>query len=69
MKIIVKDTEPKVLSNGYENYEERKLDERNVKVEVDGLQIADKLNKAIEDVYSQQGIEYKKRLMMDGIDL
>jgi|TARA_B110000263_G_scaffold123579_1_gene107457 hypothetical protein len=47
----------------------RKLDERNVKVEVDGLQIADKLNKAIEDVYSQQGIEYKKRLMMDGIDL
>ena len=29
MKIIVKDTEPKVLSNGYENYEERKLDERN----------------------------------------
>ena len=27
------------------------------------------LNKAIEDVYSQQGIEYKKRLMMDGIDL
>ena len=47
----------------------RKLDERNVKVEVDGLTIADKLNKAIEDVYSQQGIEYKKRLMMDGIDL
>ena len=40
-----------------------------MKVEVDGLQIADKLNKAIEDVYSQQGIEYKKRLMMDGIDL
>ena len=29
----------------------------------------DEINKAIEDVYSQQGIEYKKRLMMDGIDL
>ena len=47
----------------------RKLDERNVKVEVDGLKIAEKLNSAIEDVYSQQGIEYKKRIMMDGIDL
>ena len=40
-----------------------------MKVQVDGVKIALKLNKAIEDVYSQQGIEYKKRLMMDGIDL
>ena len=29
MKIIVKENEPKVLSNGYDNYEERKLEVRN----------------------------------------
>ena len=58
-----------IYTDGNSDFRVRKLDERNVKVEVDGLKLAEKLNKAIEDVYSQQGIEYKKRLMMDGIDL
>ena len=75
-KVLMEYGTPKEYDGVWHNYGDensifrvRKLDERNVKVEVDGLQIADKLNKAIEDVYSQQGIEYKKRLMMDGIDL
>ena len=58
-----------IYTDGNSDFRVRKLDERNVKVEVDGLKLAEKLNKAIEDVYSQQGIEYKKRLMMDGSDL
>ena len=29
----------------------------------------DDLEKAIDDTYSQQGIEYKKRLMVQGIDI
>ena len=58
-----------IYTDGNSDFRVRKLDERNVKVQVDGVKIALKLNKAIEDVYSQQGIEYKKRLMMDGIDL
>ena len=28
-----------------------------------------RINKAVEDMYSKQGIEYKKRLMIQGIDL
>ena len=75
-KVLMEYGTPREYDGVWHNYGDensifrvRKLDERNVKVEVDGLQIADKLNKAIEDVYSQQGIEYKKRLMMDGIDL
>jgi hypothetical protein len=75
-KVLMEYGTPKEYDGVWHNYGDensifrvRKLDERNVKVEVDGLTIADKLNKAIEDVYSQQGIEYKKRLMMDGIDL
>ena len=62
-------TNAHIYTDGNSDFRVRKLDERNVKVQVDGLKISDKLNKAIEDVYSQQGIEYKKRLMMDGIDL
>ena len=33
------------------------------------LKVVDKLEKAIDDTYSQQGIEYKKRLMVQGIDI
>ena len=58
-----------IYTDGNSKFRVRKLDERNVKVEVDGYKVAELLDKAIEDVYSQQGIEYKKRLMMDGIDL
>ena len=46
------------------NYKVRELDERNIKVETTSLKVADKLEKAIDDTYSQQGIEYKKRLMV-----
>ncbi len=51
------------------NYKVRELDERNIKVETTSLKVADKLEKAIDDTYSQQGIEYKKRLMVQGIDI
>ena len=51
------------------NYKVRELDERNIKVETTSLKVVDKLEKAIDDTYSQQGIEYKKRLMVQGIDI
>ena len=47
----------------------RKLDERTLQIEMTGLKIKGLLEKAIDDVYSEEGIEYKKRLMMDEIDL
>ena len=36
---------------------------------VRSLKVVDKLEKAIDDTYSKQGIEYKKRLMVQGIDI
>ena len=50
-------------------YKVRELDERNLKVELKSLKVVDKLEKAIDDTYSKQGIEYKKRLMVQGIDI
>ena len=50
-------------------YKVRELDERNIKVELKSLKVVDKLEKAIDDTYSKQGIEYKKRLMVQGIDI
>ena len=50
-------------------YKVRELDERNIKVELKSLKVSDKLEKAIDDTYSNQGIEYKKRLMVQGIDI
>ena len=41
----------------------------NIKVELKSLKVVDKLEKAIDDTYSKQGIEYKKRLMVQGIDI
>tara|TARA_B000000460_G_scaffold83718_1_gene58386 strand:+ start:18 stop:854 length:837 start_codon:yes stop_codon:yes gene_type:complete len=51
------------------SYKVRELDERNIKVETKSLKVVDKLEKAIDDTYSKQGIEYKKRLMVQGIDI
>tara|TARA_B100000214_G_C23914758_1_gene603118 strand:+ start:202 stop:990 length:789 start_codon:yes stop_codon:yes gene_type:complete len=50
-------------------YKVRELDERNIKVETKSLKVVEKLEKAIDDTYSKQGIEYKKRLMVQGIDI
>jgi len=50
-------------------YKVRELDERNIKVEMLSLGVTDKIEKAIDDTYSKQGIEFKKRLMVQGIDI
>jgi|TARA_B100001964_G_C14219668_1_gene594639 hypothetical protein len=58
-----------IYSNSSSGFRVRKLDDKNLKVEMDGLKIKAQLHEAIEEVYSKQGIEHKKRLMMEGIDL
>ena len=40
-------------------YKVRELDERNPKSRTKSLKVVDKLEKAIDDTYSKQGIEYK----------
>ncbi|MBL7014353.1 MAG: hypothetical protein ISR83_08030 [Candidatus Marinimicrobia bacterium] len=58
-----------IYNNSTSGFRVRKLDDRNLKVEMTGLKIKAQLEEAIDEVYSKQGIEHKKRLMMEGIDL
>jgi hypothetical protein len=58
-----------IYEDNMSTYKVRELDERNIKVELKSLKVVDKLEKAIDDTYSKQGIEYKKRLMVQGIDI
>ena len=58
-----------IYEDNMSTYKVRELDERNIKVELRSLKVVDKLEKAIDDTYSKQGIEYKKRLMVQGIDI
>ena len=51
------------------SYKVRELDERNLKVEMNSFKVVKKIDQAIEDTYSKQGIEYKKRIMVQGIDI
>ena len=75
-KVLMEYGSPKEFDGVWHIYEDinstykvRELDERNIKVETKSLQVTDKLEKAIDDTYSKQGIEYKKRLMVQGIDI
>ena len=58
-----------IYHDNQSTYKVRKLDERNLKLEMGSIKVAEKLDKAIDDTYSKQGIEFKKRVMVQGIDL
>ena len=58
-----------IYESGQSIYKVRELDERNIKVKMASINAENKLEKAIDDTYSKQGIEYKKRLMLQGIDI
>ena len=58
-----------IYEDANSTYKVRELDERNIKVEIMSLKVKKKIEKAIDDTYSKQGIEYKKRLMVQGIDI
>jgi hypothetical protein len=75
-KVLMEYGSPKEFDGVWHIYEDpnstykvRELDERNIKVETKSLKVSEKLEKAIDDTYSKQGIEYKKRLMVQGIDI
>ncbi len=75
-KVLMEYGTPKEFDGVWHIYQEplstfraRELDERNLKVEMISTNVEKRINKAVEDMYSKQGIEYKKRLMIQGIDL
>ena len=66
---------PKEFSGGFHNYESKKtilkvrdLDSRHVQIQMNSPEIDKKLLIAIDDMYSEEGIEYQKKLLLRSID-
>ena len=66
---------PKEFSGGFHNYESkntilkvRDLDSRHVQIQMNSPEIDKKLLVAIDDMYSEEGIEYQKKLLLRSID-
>ena len=66
---------PKEFSGGFHNYESkntilkvRDLDSRHVQIQMNSPEVDKKLLIAIDDMYSEEGIEYQKKLLLRSID-
>lgn len=66
---------PKEFSGGFHHYENKKtimkvrdLDSRHVQIQMNSPDVDKKLLVAIDDMYSTEGIEYQKRLLLRSID-
>ena len=66
---------PKEFSGGFHHYENKKtimkvrdLDSRHVQIQMNSPEVDKKLLVAIDDMYSTEGIEYQKRLLLRSID-
>ena len=66
---------PKEFSDGFHHYENKKtimkvrdLDSRNVQIQMNSPEVDKKLLIAIDDMYSIEGIEYQKKLLLRSID-
>ena len=66
---------PKEFSEGFHHYENkntvlkvRDLDSRHVQIQMNSPAVDKKLLVAIDDMYSEEGIEYQKKLLLRSID-
>ena len=66
---------PKEFSGGFHHYENKKtimkvrdLDSRHVQIQMNSPEVDKKLLVAIDDMYSTEGIEYQKKLLLRSID-
>lgn len=66
---------PKEFKDGYHHYEDsqtilkvRELDRTHVQIKMNSLAIDKQLLTAIDDMYSEEGIEYQKKLLLRAID-
>ena len=46
----------------------RDLDKSHVQIQMNSTAVDEKLQTAIDDMYSEQGIEYQKKLLLRSID-
>ena len=66
---------PKEFKEGFHHYQNdktslkvRELDKSNVQIQMNSLVLDEKLRVAIDDMYSPEGIEYQKKLLLRAID-
>ena len=66
---------PKEFKDGFHHYQSdktvlkvRELDKSHVQIQMNSLELDAKLLVAIDDMYSEEGIEYQKKLLLRAID-
>ena len=66
---------PREFSDGFHHYDNsktvlkvRELDKSHVQILMNSPEVSEQLDIAIEDMYSVEGIEYQKRLLLRSID-
>jgi hypothetical protein len=75
-KVLMEYGTPKDFDGAWHRYEDkdsefavRVIDDRHLAVQVHSRLIERKIKHAIQDVYSEEGIELKKQQLMDGFEL
>lgn len=75
-KFLMEYGTPKEFTDGFHKYENdhtvlkvRELDKSHVQIQMNSTAVDQKLRTAIEDMYSEEGIEYQKKLLLRSIDI
>ena len=65
---IIRDTNVRDYDNSKTVLKVRELDKSHVQILMNSPEVSEQLDIAIEDMYSVEGIEYQKRLLLRSID-
>ena len=74
-KFLMEYGTPNEFSDGFHKYQNelttlkvKEMDKRHVQIQMNSVNVDKKLRQAIEDMYSEEGIEYQKKLLLRAID-
>ena len=75
-KFLMEYGTPQEFTDGFHKYENdqtvlkvRELDKSHVQIQMNSTAVDQKLRTAIDDIYSEEGIEYQKKLLLRSIDI
>ena len=74
-KFLMEYGTPNEFSDGFHKYKNevttlkvKEIDKSHVQIQMNSVDVDNKLRQAIEDMYSEEGIEYQKKLLLRAID-
>ena len=74
-KFLMEYGTPNEFSDGFHKYQNevttlkvKEIDKSHVQIQMNSVDVDNKLRQAIEDIYSEEGIEYQKKLLLRAID-